>query len=217
MTDARRFDREIATALEKLTAMSYLAEAAIDKTMTALKARDKTMAQEVIEGDKEIDRLDKEIEDLSFRILLLDQPVAGDFRRVSSALKMITDLERIGDYAVDIAEEIIAFPDEPYIKDIVHLPLMGQYVIAMVHKAVRGFINEDVASARTLPMDDDKVDELFLTIKQELIALIKKKQENADQAIIFMMMAKYLERIGDHAVNIGEWVDYSLTGTHSMS
>lgn len=217
MGEMRRFDREIADALEKLTAMSYLAEGAIEKTMEALKNRDKGLAKAVIEGDKEIDRLDKEIEDESFRILLLDQPVAGDFLRISSALKMITDLERIGDYAVDIAEEIVAFPDEPYIKDIIHLPLMGQYVIAMVHKAVRDFVNEDVDSARTLAKDDDKVDDLFLVIKKELIELIKKKQENADQAIIFMMIAKYLERIGDHAVNIGEWVDYSLTGTHSMS
>jgi phosphate transport system protein len=217
MAEQRRFDREIGSALEKLTKMSYLAEEAIDQTMEALKTRDKALAQKVIEGDQEIDRLDKEIEDQSFRILLLDQPVAGDFLRISSALKMITDLERIGDYAVDIAEEIVAFPDEPYIKEIIHLPLMGQYVIAMVHKAVRDFVNEDVASARTLARDDDKVDDLFLSIKKELIVLIKQKQENADQAIIFMMIAKYLERIGDHAVNIGEWVDYSLTGTHSMS
>ncbi len=211
------FEKQITLLEQDLTKMGYAVQEAIEKAVQALVKRDKALAKDIVEGDRQIDTYDKQIEDSAFRILLLDQPMGSDFLRVSSALKMITDLERIGDYAVDIAEEIISYPDEPYIKELVDLPEMGACVIAMVQKAVRDFVNQDVASARTLAKDDDKVDFLFIKIKKDLIALIKEKDENAEQAIILMMIAKYFERIGDHAVNIGEWVDYMNTGSHEVS
>jgi phosphate transport system protein len=214
----KRYQKEINDVFDRLTKMGFAAEKAITKALEALNERNLTLAHEVIVGDKEIDELEKEIESKSLKILLLDSPFASDFLEVSGALKMITDLERIGDYAVDIAEEVASFPkDEPYIKKLEHITLMGQIVVGMVGDGVRYYIGKDVQNARLLEKRDDKVDALFLHVKEELIEKIKEKAANADQAIIFMMIAKYLERIGDHAVNIGEWVDYSITGSHSVS
>lgn len=212
-----RFEKEIDVVMGKLARMGSLAAKSVENALLALVKKDKDIAQNVIEGDKEIDALMKDIETSCFRILLLDQPVAGDFRKVGSALKMITDIERIGDYSVDIAEEVIAFPNEPYVKAINDLPLMGECAASMVEKAVHSFVNCDVNKARELPKDDDRVDNYYLHIKKELISLIKKDEKNAEQSIILMMIAKYLERIGDHAVNVGEWVDYSSTGSHLVS
>lgn len=212
-----RFEKEIDSVMAKLARMGSLAAKSVENALLSLTKRDKGIAQGVIEGDKEIDALMKDIETSCFRILLLDQPVAGDFRKVGSALKMITDIERIGDYSVDIAEEVIAFPDEPYVKAIVDLPKMGECAASMVEKAVHSFVKSDVKSARELSNDDDRVDGYYLQIKKELISLIKKDEKNAEQSIILMMIAKYLERIGDHAVNVGEWVDYSSTGSHFVS
>lgn len=208
----RRFDAEIKEVKVKLTRMSYMAMDAIGKSMKALANRDDALAQEVIKGDRDINSLNRSIEDSALKILLLDSPVAGDFRNVSAALKMITDLERIGDYAVDIAEEVIAFPKEPYINGLADLSKMGEQAIAMVDKAIHSYVNSDPVEANSLEQDDDEVDKLYYKIKTELIELIAKKKENAEQAILLMMIAKYLERIGDHAVNLGEWVEYASTG-----
>ncbi len=212
-----RFEREIDVVLQKLAEMGELAAKSVEMALTALVKKDANIALEVIHDDKNIDILMKDIESACFRILLLDQPVASDFRKVGSALKMITDLERIGDYSVDVAEEVVAFPDEPYIKALVDLPLMGNCVSSMVKKAVNSFISGNIEEARSLEKDDDRVDDYYRNIKKELLNLIKDDEKKAEQSIIFMMIAKYLERIGDHAVNVGEWVDYSSTGTHLVS
>ncbi len=208
----RRFDVEIKEVKIKLTKMSYMAMEAIAKSMKALTERNVELAQEVVQGDRDINSLNRSIEDSALKILLLDSPVAGDFRNVSAAMKMITDLERIGDYAVDIAEEVIAFPKEPYIQGLSDLKKMGEKAIAMVEKAIHSYVNSDSTEANSLEQDDDEVDKLYYKIKTELIELIATKKENAEQAILLMMIAKYLERIGDHAVNLGEWVEYASTG-----
>ena len=212
-----KYDEELKEVENKLLKMCYQAELAIEKSIDSLKNRNKELAKHVIEDDKIIDSYDREIEQDCFRILLMERPFASDFREISSALKMITDLERIGDYAVDIAEIVLTFDDKEYIKKIEHIPLMGVYVISMVKDSVQAYINKDVETARGLDKRDDKVDRLFDDIKTELIKLIKENDDNAEQAINFMMIAKYLERVGDHAVNIGEWVDFAITGTHSQS
>ncbi len=209
-----RFEKEIDLVLKKLADMGELAARSVEKALESLVEKNANIAREVIEEDKHIDQYMKDIESSCFRILLLDQPVASDFRKVGSALKMITDLERIGDYSVDIAEEVLSFPNEPYIKSLIDLPRMGACASSIVKKAVHSFITGNVDEARSLEKDDDRVDEYYKNIKQELITLMKGDEKNAEQAIIFMMIAKYLERIGDHAVNVGEWVDYSSTGTH---
>ncbi len=165
--------------------------------------------------DKDIDVMEREIEQDCLKILLMERPVAGDFRDVSAALKMITDLERIADQAADISEISLRFGDEKFIKEPEHIAEMARCAIAMVKDSVQSYINRDVAAARDLDNRDDRVDILFETIKKDLVELIRRDPSNADQAILFMMVAKYLERIGDHAVNIGEWVDYAVTGHHN--
>ena len=144
----------------------------------------------------------------------MEHPVASDFRDVSAALKMITDLERIADQAADISEISLQFGNQKFIKEPEHIEMMAKLVIGMVRDGVNSYINRDVEVARGLEKRDDRVDELFETVKRELVNLIKQNPDNADQAILFMMIAKYLERIGDHAVNIGEWVEYAATGYH---
>ena len=148
------------------------------------------------------------------KILLMEHPFAGDFRDVSAALKMITDLERIADQAADISELSLQFGDDNYIKEPEHIEIMSKLVIGMVRDSVASYINRDLETAMGLDKRDDRVDALFEEVKHDLVELIRENSDNADQAILFMMIAKYLERIGDHAVNIGEWTEYSVTGKH---
>jgi len=212
-----RYEGKIKKVEDRLLTMCFLAQKAIEKSIIALKNKDKGLAKEIIINDKDVDDLNREIENSCLNVLLMYQPYASEFREISGALKMITDLERIGDYAVDIAEIVLTFKDEDYIKKIEHIPLMGNLVIDMVKDSVQAFINKDYESARLLNKKDDKVDEIFAGIKEELVKLISINNANIEQAINFMMIAKYLERIGDHAVNIGEWVDYEVTGSHQES
>lgn len=206
------YDTKIKNLEDKLITMCYAVQKSIDKAIEALSNKDKKLANEVIFNDKKIDELNRQIENDSLNILLMYQPYASDFREVSGTLKMITDLERIGDYSVDIAEIVLSFKGDEYIKKVEHIPLMANIVISMVKDSVQTFINRDYKAARELNERDNKVDEIFYGIKDELVKLIKIDENNIEQAINFMMIAKYLERIGDHAVNIGEWVDYEVTG-----
>ncbi|MDY5441641.1 MAG: phosphate signaling complex protein PhoU [Candidatus Enteromonas sp.] len=218
MNETSRIEKEINAIHRLIMDMGRRCAEAVSETMYAFAHLDKEKAKQVIEGDKDIDSDYEEIEKSSFRILLLDHPVARDFRALGGSLKMITDLERIGDYCVDIAEEVLSFPDEPLIPDTMKLIAMGNCVSSMVEKALESFEERDVVVARGLAKDDDRVDRYFEEIKQDLIEILRSPNNTyADQTIIFMMVAKYLERMGDHAVNIGEWVDYSTTGSHLMS
>jgi phosphate transport system protein len=187
-------------------------ETAIEKCVKALVDRDFELAGEVCGDHKQIDKMERDIEQSCLRILLMEHPVASDFHEVSAALKMITDIERIGDQAWDIAEIVTQFGDGGYIKKLEHIPQMALIVIQMVKDGVHAYINRDLALARSLDKTDDKVDGLFNSVMADLTALVKKNPDNAEQAIMFMMITKYLERIGDHAVNIGEWVEYAITG-----
>lgn len=190
-------------------------EIAIETSVKALETRDKELVTLTFDKEKEIDHLERDIEQDCLKILLMEHPVASDFREVSAALKMITDLERIGDQARDIAEIALQFGDEAYIKKLEHIPMMADAAISMVKDSVHAYINRDLALATALDKRDDSVDMMFETVKNDLIDLIKLDAANADQAILLMMVAKYIERIADHAVNIGEWVEYAVTGNHS--
>jgi len=207
-----RYEKDLTNVFDNLVLMCRYIETAIEKCVKALVDRDFALANEVYEVDKQIDKLEREIEQSCLKVLLMEHPVASDFHEVSAALKMITDLERIGDQARDIAEITTQFGDEEYIKELEHIPQMAVIVIQMVKDGVQSYINRDLALARSLDKTDDKVDSLFNTVMRDLTALIKKNPDNAEQAIMFMMITKYLERIGDHAVNIGEWVEYAITG-----
>jgi len=211
-----KYEAELSEVFNKLIRMCRATEIAIEKSVSALVKRNREISAEVIAEDKYIDGLEHEIEQDCLKILLMEHPVASDFRDVSAALKMITDLERIADQASDISEIALQFGEEEYIKEPEHIVQMAKYAVQMVKDGVQSYINRDLELARSLEKSDDKVDELFGRIKQDLIALIKKDGKNADQAILFMMIAKYLERISDHAVNIGEWVEYAVTGFHKQ-
>ena len=216
MSIRMKYETELAEVFNKLIRMCRATEIAIEKSVSALVKKNREISEEVISEDKYIDGLEHEIEQDCLKILLMEHPVAGDFRDVSAALKMITDLERIADQASDISEIALQFGDEEYIKEPEHIVQMAKYAVKMVKDGVQSYINRDLELARSLEKSDDMVDELFETIKQDLIELIKKDGKNADQAILFMMIAKYLERISDHAVNIGEWVEYAVTGFHKQ-
>ncbi len=212
------FEKEMVSVDKEVADMGLLCLKAVHNTMLAFKNQDIELAKKVVDGDKPIDVYYKEIEQKTLRIMLLDQPYASEFRNMGAALKMITDLERVGDYCVDIAEEVLAFPKEPYYPKTDKILQMFGCVESMVAKALKSYNDKDVESARSLSKDDDRVDALFLEEKKDLMDLLRSKESKYDdQTIVFMMVAKYLERIGDHAVNIGEWVDYSSTGTHSIS
>lgn len=216
MSIRNKYEAELSQVFDRLVTMCRETERAIDRSVSALVRRDPELSRAVIDEDKNIDRLEHEIEQDCLKILLMEHPVASDFRDVSAALKMITDLERIADQAADISEIALQFGNEKYIKEPEHIAEMARLATAMVKDSVESYINRDVELARSLDGRDDRVDELFETVKRDLVALIRLDWANADQAILFMMIAKYLERIADHAVNIGEWVEYAATGYHKM-
>ena len=212
MSIRTKYETELESVFNKLVKMCHDVELAIEKSVTALITRDDELARNVMCDDKNVDASEREIEQDCLKILLMEHPVATDFREVSAALKMITDLERIGDQAADISEISLQFGKQKFIKKPEHIEMMAKIVIGMVKDGVHSFINRDKTAAKALDSRDDRVDELFETVKTELVALIRSDPASADQAILFMMIAKYLERIGDHAVNIGEWAEYAATG-----
>ena len=209
-----RFDEQLHAHNHELLEMGSLIERAIRSATDALIRQDGEAALQAIAADKEVDQAERDIESLCLKLLLQQQPVARDLRLISSALKMITDMERIGDQASDIAELVIYLSSEPYIKELTHLPQMAEHAIRMVTGALDAYVRKDVSMAQEVIGMDDAVDTLFVTVKDELIALIRNDASAGSQAIDLLMIAKYYERIGDHAQNIAEWVEYALTGKH---
>jgi phosphate transport system protein len=209
-----RFDEQLNQLNEELLEMGSLIEQAIESASQDLTRQDTGAAEKAIACEKEIDRKERDIESLCLKLLLQQQPVARDLRLISAALKMITDMERIGDQAADIAGIVLYLTGQAYIKPLEHLPQMAQGAIRMVSGSIDAFVKKDLAKAQEVIEMDDLIDELFRVIKKELIALIQKNAENGEQAIDLMMIAKYFERIGDHAQNIAEWVVFSITGRH---
>ncbi len=211
-----RFDRQLEKLNNELIHMGSLIEHAIEMAVSALVNQNVDKAQEAIEFDAEIDRQEKEIESLCMKLLLQQQPVASDLRLISSALKMITDMERIGDHASDISEMTILMASTPYIVNPKQIQGMAKETTDMVIKSIDAYVNKDIELAKKVIEQDDVVDDLFMQVKQELIMLINKSAEDGEQATDILMVAKYFERIGDHATNIAEWVIYSITGSHEV-
>lgn len=208
-----RFDSQLEKLNLELITMGALCEDAISASVKALLDGDDTLTEKVFAADAEIDQKERDIEAICMKLLLQQQPVAGDLRVISSALKMISDMERIGDQASDIAE-ITKFVKNSDIKSKVHIKDMAAAAIKMVTDSVESFVKKDIELASAVMKYDDKVDNLFDCVKDELVRLIAADSENGEYCIDLLMIAKYLERIGDHAVNIAEWVEYSITGTH---
>ena len=209
-----RFDRQLCQLNDELIEMGELIEKAIEDTINALVSQDVELANAVINMDDEIDAKEKEIENLCLKLLLQQQPVAKDLRLISSALKMITDMERIGDHATDISEITIELSSQKYIKKLEHIQQMSKETMVMLVKSIEAFVNKDIDKARNVIEQDDIVDNLFITVKRELIGMIHENVDAGEQATDLLMVAKYLERIGDHATNISEWVIFSITGSH---
>lgn len=211
-----RFDRQLVTLNDEMIEMGSMIEKAIQQAITALITQDVAKAKEIIDYDEDIDHQEKTIENLCLKLLLQQQPVARDLRVISSALKMITDMERIGDHASDISEMAILMADKPYIniKKLEHIQEMAKEASLMLVGSVEAFVNKDLQKAHDIIVRDDVVDDLFGAIKEELIEMIHKNPDVGDQAMDLLMVAKYLERIGDHACNIADWVTFSITGTH---
>ena len=209
-----RFDRQLCQLNDGLIEMGELIEKAIEDTIKALVSQDVELANTVINMDDETDAKEKEIENLCLKLLLQQQPVAKDLRLISSALKMITDMERIGDHATDISEITIELSSQKYIKKLEHIQQMSKETMVMLVKSIEAFVNKDIDKARNVIEQDDIVDNLFITVKRELIGMIHENVDAGEQATDLLMVAKYLERIGDHATNISEWVIFSITGSH---
>ena len=208
-----RFDNQLAELNKELISMGALCENAIASAVKSLLESNTRLAASAIRIDHEIDPKEREIESMCLKLLLQQQPVARDLREISAALKMISDLERIGDQAADIAE-LTRFVQVPEGTGAPHIADMARAVIAMVTDSVDSFVKRDLDLARAVCKADDKVDALFQQVKEELIALISADAANGEQGLELMMVAKYRERIGDHATNVAEWVVFSITGQH---
>ena len=209
-----RFDRQLSTLNDELIEMGSMIEKSIETAIKALVNQDVDLARHAIEADEEIDRQERIIEDLCLKLLLQQQPVAKDLRLISSALKMITDMERIGDHASDISEITIALADQPYIKKLEHIQQMAKETMIMLVGSIEAFVDKDLEKANEVIKRDDVVDDFLDKVKKELIQMIHENADKGEQAADLLMVAKYMERIGDHATNISEWVIFSITGEH---
>lgn len=214
MSIRNQYDRELKKLSSQLVRMAVKSVEAVEHAMSALKTYDKAMAKAVIHGDNEINTLEREIEQRCLKLLLMQQPVASDLRQVSATMKMITDIERIGDEAVDIAElslhhEACAIPQ---LRE--DLLAMANTACEMVDAAVTSYITDDLALARNTKKRDDVVDDWFVRLRGELGQHLLNQPQDIDEVVDYLMITKYLERVADHAVNLCEWVEFKLTGEH---
>lgn len=208
-----RFDEQLALLNRELIEMGARCEEVIALAAKSMADGDVRLAKQVAPLDAEIDQKERDIESLCLKLLLQQQPVARDLRQISAALKMITDMERIGDQAADIAE-IIPFFLSHNTFDCTLVCRMAQQASSMVTQSVDAFVRRDVDLARSIAKQDDLVDEDFSNVKQALISAIAREPGQGEVALDLLMIAKYFERIGDHAVNLSEWVEFSVTGVH---
>ena len=208
-----RFDQQLEKLNVELVTMGALCEDALTYAIKALFDRESDMAERAEEAEKQIDQMEREIEAICMRLLLQQQPVARDLRVISSALKMIGDMERIGDQAADIAE-IVKYLKEDDVPNLRHLREMSDFAAGMVTASINSFVRQDLDLAKKVILDDDVVDGYFEKVKETLIGLIADGDKDGAFLLDLLMIAKYIERIGDHATNIAEWVVYSITGEH---
>ena len=210
------FREKLNTLHTELIRMGALCEDAIASAIKGLIEEDDKLRDKAIKLESEINQKEREIEDFCLRLLIREQPVAGDLRQISAAQKMITDMERIGDQAVDIAEISVFMTGSP-VKSDVHIADMARAVIDMLQKSIDSFVTGDIDKAREVVAYDDVVDDLFVKIKGELVCQVARDNSRGNACLDLLMIAKYLERIGDHAVNIAEQVVYTVTGERSDS
>ena len=208
-----RFDQQLEKLNVELVTMGALCEDAVTYAIRALFDRESDMVERAEEAERQIDQMERDIESTCMRLLLQQQPVARDLRVISSALKMIGDMERIGDQAADIAE-IVKYLKEDEVPNLGHLREMSDFAAGMVTASINSFVRQDLDLARKVILDDDVVDGYFEKVKEALIGLIAEGDRDGAFLLDILMIAKYIERVGNHATNIAEWVVYSITGTH---
>ena len=208
-----RFDEQLFELNREIIEMGAMCEEAIASASKALTTGDMGLAGRVKANSSAIDQMERDIEGRCMKLLLHQQPVAKDLRLISAALKMITDMERIGDQAEDIAE-IIAFLDGRTGEECHDIRLMAEATITMVTDSIDAYVKQDLTLAKSVSDRDDVVDDAFDRVKQTLITMIAENTADGEYALDLLMIAKYFERIGDHAVNIAEWVEFSMTGVH---
>ena len=207
------YDEELLQLDSMLARMGHAAGGAIESAMTALKNGDLELARSVVARDSEINAVEHDVEHRCLTLILRQQPVASDLRKISAALKMITDMERIGDQALDIAE-IVETGKILEVKDTDLLGRMAEVTMDMVSKSVEAYVSQDLQRAQSVIDSDDLVDDLFMEIRMTLINSIENQDMDEEQILDYLMIAKYYERIGDHATNIAEWVEFSILGKH---
>lgn len=205
-----KFDEQLNMLNQEMMHMGTLIEDSIQKAVEALIHQDSGLAGKIMEGDNEVDREMKRIEDICFQLLMQQQPVARDLRVISAAMKMVTDMERIGDHAADISEITMMLSGKPYTQNLDIIKQMATETVLMLIRSIEAYVEKDKEKAQFVIDHDDVVDALFDEAKQKLIELIKMDSVDGEEAIDLVMVAKYFERIGDHAVNISEWVQFAL-------
>lgn len=208
----KKFDEELALLNEEMLQMSMIVEKAIDKAVNLIFNADDKGIKEVFEYEEETDRLETKIQDHCLRLFLEQQPVATDLRWISATLKMITDMERIGDQARDIADLCKYFKEDDKVFSVDSIKEMAKATIAMVHKSIDAYVKRDVEIAGSVSKDDDVVDNYFIEVRAEFVKLIKNESLDAERIIDLIMITKYLERIADHAVNISRWIIFAIEG-----
>lgn len=210
------FNEELNSLHHDLIRMGGAVEKQIDIAITALVNQDGELAQKVIDGDDMIDDMQTDIEAKCVKLIAKQQPLAIDLRRIFTAAKLVTDLERIADYAVDIARITIRLKDEIYMKPIIDIPRMAEIAQTMIKNALDAYVNLDAQKAEETSKMDDQIDEIYRSIFNELIGIMKKDSSTIIQGTQFMFISKFLERTGDHVTNVCEWIVYLVTGEHKV-
>ena len=208
-----KFDEQLAELNNEMINMGIMIEKSISKAIEALNKRDEVLAKEIMEGDSRIDQAQKKIENICFNLLIQQQPVASDLRTITAAMKMVTDMERIGDHAADISEMTIFMGQDSVINNFEHISKMASETVLMLNHSIEAYVERNRKKAREVIEHDDIVDSLFNDVKKDIISLIKNNPGDGEEATDLLMVAKYFERIGDHATNIAEWVIFSLKKT----
>ena len=208
-----RFDEQLRELNKEMIDMGRMIVQSIAMAIEALTDKDDILAKRIMERDDQVDHAQKKIENICFNLLIQQQPVARDLRTVTAAMKMVTDMERIGDHAADISEMTILMGKESPIDKFQHINKMATETVIMLNHSIEAYVERDKEKAKEVIEHDDVVDQLFDEVKKDIINLIQKGSGDAEDALDLLMVAKYFERIGDHATNIAEWVIYSLKKT----
>ena len=205
-----KFDEQLHLLNQEMMQMGSMMEDSIQKAINALIDQNVELAKKIMDNDTQIDHEQKKIENLCFNLLMQQQPVAKDLRVISAAMKMVTDMERIGDHAADISEMTILMSKTPYVPNLEHINRMASETVQMLIRSIEAYVEKDMKKAVDVIASDDVVDDLFDKNKAELIEQIQREPQSAESAADMLMVAKYFERIGDHATNIAEWVIFAL-------